>query len=168
MLSIRRLVCVLTVVSAFACYKSTPATADSASASSTASGKSLDKDAARAEILHGDSAFVRGMQTQNVDTIMAYYVPDVVSMGGKSLIKGTGDLRGSYVQAVKNPHVITFQTHGVNFSDDGSTAWDYGTFSDSSVVKGKATKTSGTFLHVWKHVDGKWKIAAEISSPQSQ
>ena len=153
------------IVFVLACYKSTPATADSAAASSTASGKSFDKDAARAEILHGDSAFVNGMQTQNVDSIMAYYVPDVVSLGGKSLIKGAGDLRGSYVQAVKTPHAITFQSHGVNFSDDGTTAWDYGTFSDSTVVKGKATKSSGTFLNVWKHVDGKWKIAAEISSP---
>src|SRR5690242_917310 len=52
------------------CYKSTPATADSAAASSTTSGASFDRDAASAQILANDSTFVRGMMTKNVDTVM--------------------------------------------------------------------------------------------------
>ena len=169
MQSKRGLVLVLTVVSAFACYKGTPATADSAAASTTASGKSFDRNAGRAEILANDSTFVRGMMAKNVDTVMCCYDNDAVSIGSGKATKGLSDLRKSYNEAVKaNARDITFQSDGVNFSDDGTMAWDYGTFSQTVDVKGKPTKQSGNFLNVWKRVNGKWKIAAEISSPQSQ
>ena len=152
----------------FACYTGTRATADSASSSSTATGKSFDKDAARREILGNDSAFVRGMMAKNVDSVMCCYDNDAVSIGGGKTIKGISDLRRSYTEAVKvNARDVTFQSGGVNFSDDGTMAWDYGTFSQTVDVKGKATKQSGNFLNVWKKVDGKWKIAAEISSPST-
>lgn len=169
MRSTRKLVIGLTIVSALACYKSTPATADSTSASSTASGKSFDRNSGRAEILANDSTFVRGMMAKNVDTVMCCYDNDAVSIGAGKSTKGVSDLRKSYNEAVKaNARDITFQSDGVNFSDDGTMAWDYGTFSQTVDVKGKPTKQSGSFLNVWKRVDGKWKIAAEISSPASQ
>ena len=149
-----------------ACYKSTPASADSAAASSTASGKSFDRNAASAEILGNDSAFIRGMMAKNVDSVMCCYDNDAVSLGGGKAVKGSADIRKSYVDAVKtNVKDVTFHSDGVNFSDDGTMAWDYGTFSQTADVKGKPTKQSGNFLNVWKKVGGKWKIAAEIGSP---
>lgn len=159
------LVAVLAVVES-ACYKSTPATADSTTASSTATGKSFDKNAASAEILGNDSAFIRGMVAKNVDSVMCCYDNDAVSLGGGKAVKGSADIRKSYVEAVKaNVKDVTFHSDGVNFSDDGTMAWDYGTFSQTADVKGKPTKQSGNFLNVWKKVGGKWKIAAEIGSP---
>ena len=151
---------------ALACYQSTPATADSTSASSTASGRSFDRNAARAEILGNDSAFVRGMMTKNVESVMCCYDNDAVSLGSGKTTRGVADLRKSYNEAVKaNVRDVTFQSDGVNFSDDGTMAWDYGTFAQTADVNGKPTKQSGNFLNVWKKVDGKWKIVAEISSP---
>ena len=147
-----------------ACNKSTPATADSASASSTASG-SFDADAARAQILGADSAYVRALVSKHVDSLMVYYDPNAVSLG-KTTVKGTSDLRKSYDQVVKtNPRDVTFESGGVNFSKDHSMAWDYGTFSQTSDgPNGKPVKASGTFLNVWKNVGGNWRIVAEISS----
>lgn len=149
------------------CGKGTSATADSpATASSTASA-TFDKNAARAEILGADSAFVRAMMGKNVDSLMPYYDESVVSMseGGKAM-KGLADVRASYNQAVKaNPSNLTFQSGGVNFSDDGTMAWDYGTYSSTANdAKGKPVKSSGNFLNVWKKVGGHWKIVAEISN----
>jgi ketosteroid isomerase-like protein len=95
---------------------------------------------------------------------MVYYDPTVVSLG-KTAAKGTSDVRKSYVEAVKNPpRDINFQSGGVNFSDDHTMAWDYGTVSQTGDVKGKPVKSSGTYLNVWKNVGGRWKIVAEISS----
>jgi ketosteroid isomerase-like protein len=159
------LVAVLAVCQS-ACYKGTNATADSAAASSTASGKSFDKSAASAEILGNDSAFIRGMVAKNVDSVMCCYDNDAVSIGGGKTAKGLADIRKSYVEAVKaNVKDVTFHSDGVNFSDDGTMAWDYGTYSQTADVKGKPTKQSGNFLNVWKRVGGKWKLAAEIGSP---
>jgi ketosteroid isomerase-like protein len=148
------------------CSKSTPATADSATASSTTAG-SFDENAARAQILGADSAFLRGLQSKNVDSLMIYYDPSVVSMSeGMKPVKGTADLRASYAQVVKgNPHDLSFQSGGVNFSSDHSMAWDYGTFTGTSNrPKGKPVKGTGSFLNVWKNVGGRWLIVAEISN----
>ena len=147
------------------CSKSAPASADSATASSTAT-TSFDEKAASAQILANDSAFVRGMLTKHVDSVMMYYDPDVVSLGTK-VIKGTADLSKSYTEAVKsNPRDVTFQSGGVKFSNDHSMAWDYGTVTQTvDGPKGKLpVKSSGTYLNVWKNVGGRWMIVAEISN----
>jgi len=160
------LVAVIAVVQS-ACYKGTNASADSAAASSTATGtgKSFDRSAATAQILGNDSAFIRGMMAKNVDSVMCCYDNDAVSIGAGKTTKGLADLRKSYTEAVKaNARDVTFHSDGVNFSDDGSMAWDYGTFSQTVDIKGKPTKQTGNFLNVWKNDGGKWKIVAEIGT----
>jgi ketosteroid isomerase-like protein len=145
------------------CNKRTAPTADSAGSSST-SPASFDENAARREIIAADSAFVRAITAKNVDSLMIYYDSSVVSLG-KTAVKGTPDLRTAYIEAVKNPpREVNFQSGGVNFSNDHSMAWDYGTVSQTSDVKGKPVKSSGTYLNVWKNVGGRWKIVAEISA----
>ena len=149
----------------FGCSKPTPATADSATVSSTTT--TFDESAARAQILGADSAFQRALMSKHVDSLMVYYDPDVVSMGANAKpIKGTTDLRASYDQAVKaNNRNLSFQSGGVNFSNDHSMAWDHGTYSHTSDGPGgKAVTNSGSFLNVWKNVGGKWLIVAEIGT----
>ena len=147
-----------------ACDKTAPPSADSAGASSTTSS-TFDESAARAQILANDSAFVRAMVSKNVDSLMPYYDASVVSLG-KTAVKGTSALRTSYNEAVKaNVRDVSFESGGVNFSNDHSMAWDYGTVSQTSDgPNGKPVKTSGTYLNVWKNVGGRWMIVAEISS----
>jgi ketosteroid isomerase-like protein len=152
------------------CNRSTSATADSATpaaTSSTSASATFDRTAARAEILAADSAFVRALMAKNVDSLMPYYDESVVSMseGGKA-VKGLADVRGAYNQAIKsNPRGLTFQSAGVNFSDDGTMAWDYGTVTSiANDAKGKAVQSSGNFLNVWKRVGGHYRIVAEIGN----
>ena len=150
----------------FGCSKSTPATADSATASSTTAA-SFDENAARAQILGADSAFQRALQSKHVDSLMVYYDPDVVSMGaGAKPIKGTTDLRASYDKSVKSNHRgLSFQSGGVSFSNDHSMAWDHGTYTGvSDGPNGKPVTHSGSFLNVWKNVGGRWLIVAEIGT----
>jgi hypothetical protein len=53
----------------------------------------------------------------------------------------------------------------VNFSNDHTMAWDYGTFTGTSDgPNGKPLTHSGTFLNVWKNVGGRWLIVAEIGT----
>ena len=146
------------------CNKSTSASADTSASSSTASG-SFDATAARAQILGADSAYVRALLAGNLDSLMVYYDGDVVSLG-KTIVKGKADLRDSYAKMMKSkPRALAFESGGVNFSDDHSMAWDYGSFSSTGDgPNGKPVKASGTFLNVWKNVGGNWRIVAEISS----
>jgi ketosteroid isomerase-like protein len=148
------------------CNKSTPATSDSSATSGTM-GVSFDENAARAQILAADSAYLRAMQSKNVDSLMIYYDPSVVSMSeGMKAVKGTADLRTSYAKVMKtNPHDLSFQSGGVNFSNDHSMAWDYGTFGGTSNgPNGKPVKGTGSFVNVWRNVGGRWLLVAEISN----
>lgn len=150
----------------FGCNKTNSATADSSAASSATTG-SFDENAARAQILAADSAFMRGLTSKHVDSLMLYYAPDVVSMSeGSKAVKGTSDVRASYDEMVKgNPRDFTFKSEGVNFSNDHSMAWDYGAFTATvDGPNGKPVKTKGHALNVWKNVDGRWLIIAEISN----
>jgi ketosteroid isomerase-like protein len=164
---IRRVVPVMIGSLTLACGKTAAPTADSAASSSTASdaGASFDEAAARHEILAADSAFVRATLAKNVDSLMPYYDSNAVSLG-KTPVKGTNDIRTMYTEAVKNPpSSVEFQSDGVNFSNDHSVAWDYGTVTvTSKAANGKQSKVSGTFMNVWKNVGGRWKIVAEVSN----
>jgi ketosteroid isomerase-like protein len=162
----------LAVVSllSFGCNKPTPATADSAvpsGAASSTTSATFDETTARAQILGADSAFQRAMMGKHVDSLMAYYDPDVVSMGaGAKPVKGTSDVRAMYDKAVKtNPRDLTFHSDGVAFSADHSMAWDYGTYTQTADgAGGKPANGAGNFLNVWKNVGGRWLIVAEISN----
>ena len=150
----------------FGCNKPTPATADSAAVSSTPPA-TFDETAARAQILGADSAFQRALMSKHVDSLMVYYDPDVVSMGANAKpIKGTRDLRASYDKAVKsNNRNLSFQSGGVNFSNDHTMAWDHGTYTGTSDgPDGKPVTHSGSFMNVWKNVGGHWFIVAEIGT----
>jgi ketosteroid isomerase-like protein len=148
------------------CAKTTPATADSSAASST-TASSFDENAARAQILAADSAYGRALESKNLDSLMIYYDPTVVSMSeGTKVVKGAADLRTSYGEMMKsNPHGLSFQSGGVNFSNDHSLAWDYGTFSlTMNGPKVKPVKGTGSFVNIWKNVGGRWLMVAEISN----
>ncbi len=160
-------VLMLAVVGLFlsGCNKGTSASADSAAVAS--GGKSFDKSAARAEIIRADSAWLRLVQAKNVDSLMPYYAPEAVSMSeGTKAVKGTRDLRSAYTEMVKaNVRDMTFKIDGVEFSDDGTMAYDHGSYSGTmDGPKGKPVKFSGNYLNVWKNIGGRWVMVAEISN----
>ena len=147
------------------CNKPAPATADSA-ATSGGSAK-FDRDSARAEIIRADSAWMRLAMAKQVDSLMPYYTDDAVSLSeGVKAVKGKSDLRTSYTNMLKaNFRDMKFTSGGVEFSDDGTMAWDYGSFTGTvDGPKGKPMKVSGNALNVWKKVGGRWVMAAEISN----
>ena len=168
MRTIGRMVVAVCGLLLFGCSKPTPATADSAVVSSTSTATaSFDETAARAQILGADSAFQRALQSKQVDSLMVYYTPDVVSMGaGDKPVKGATNLRASYDKSVKSNHRnLSFQSGGVNFSNDHSMAWDHGTYTGTSDgPDGKPVTHSGSFMNVWKNVGGRWFIVAEIGT----
>jgi ketosteroid isomerase-like protein len=142
------------------CGKSTSPTADS-------SAVAFDAAAARAAIVAADSAWMRAVLAKNVDSLMPHYASDAVSMSeGTKAVKGTGEIRTSYESFVKaNPRDISVKIGDVSFSDDGTMAWDYGSYAGTiDGPGGKPAKVGGNFLNVWKNVNGKWIMVAEINN----
>ena len=120
-------------------------------------------------VLHysADSAMMRGLASKNIDSLMRYYDPDVVSMTqGSKPVKGMGSVRSSYAEVLTaNPGDLSFDTGGISFSNDGSIAWHYGTFEATATdAAGKPVKAAGNYLQIWKHTGARWVIVAEINN----
>lgn len=143
-------------------------TAMAASAAPVAPAAPADRTADAAKIVAADSAWLRAVMARNVDSIMTWYTPDAVSYGfGAAPASGTDQLRAEYVEMVKstttNPKLLS---NTVKFSDDGSLAYDHGTYQMTMQAPGKKAETqTGAYLNVWKRTDAGWKLAVEMSTP---
>jgi len=147
-----------------ACSKPASNGADSANATAPAMA---DHSADERIIVAADSAWMHHVVAKNVDSLMTYYTPDAVSYGFGAPASGTDQIRALYTEMAKatvaDPKV---NSNTIKFSDDGSMAFDHGTYEMTMTPPGgKASREAGAFLNVWKKVDGQWKLAAEMSSP---
>ncbi len=152
-----------------ACSKKATDGADtSGSMSSAPATTSTDRTADAATIVGLDSAWLRNVLAKNVDSLMTYYAPDAVSYGfGAAPANGTDELRASYTEMVKatitNPKL---NSGAVKFSDDGTMAFDHGTYTMTVTPPGgKPSTDTGGYLNVWKKIGGTWKLLAEMSTP---
>ncbi|HKR10277.1 MAG TPA: DUF4440 domain-containing protein [Gemmatimonadaceae bacterium] len=143
------------------CNRSNSATGDSSTASTR-----FDESAARAQILSEDSARTQRILAKHVDSAMVYYDPKVVHLATGKVINGVSGVRDLFTEGIKsNPRDFSFPSQTLEFSNDHSVAWEYGTYVQTSdAPNGKPVKSNGTFLNVWKNVGGSWKLVAETSS----
>jgi uncharacterized protein (TIGR02246 family) len=155
----------VTAVTTTAC--STPAD-NAADTGAAAAAAPADRTAEAATIVKADSAWMRHVQSKNVDSVMTWYTTDAVSYGfGAAPASGTDQIRANYTEFVKatiaDPKILT---NTVKFSDDGNMAYDHGTYTMTVTQPGgKPTKENGAYLNVWRKVDGQWKLAAEMGTP---
>jgi ketosteroid isomerase-like protein len=144
------------------CNKRTAATADS-----TLPEGEFNAAVARAQIIAADSAWVRAMQSKNVDSLMTYSASDAVSMNeGAKAAEGTDAIRAAYVQMLRrNPRNMTFKVDAVNFSDDGTMASDYGSMSGTADGPGvKPVNFTGNYVNVWQRVNGRWVLIVQLNN----
>jgi len=110
---------------------------------------------------------MRNVVAKNVDSLMTYYSTDAVSYGFGPPAIGTDQIRASYAEMVKatiaDPKILS---NTIKFSNDGSMAYDHGTYSMTMTPPGgKPSTETGAYLNVWRKIDGQWKLVAEASAP---
>ena len=158
----------LIFIAAAGCAKKASETVADTTAMAAPATATTDHTADAAMILAADSGWFRNVIAKNVDSLMTYYAPDAVSYGfGAAPAQGTDQLRSLYTDMVKAtvtaPKILS---NTVKFSDDGTMAFDHGTYSMTVTPPGgKASTENGAYLNVWKRVDGQWKLLAEMSTP---
>jgi ketosteroid isomerase-like protein len=163
-----RLIALVAVVAVAACSTKSNTSADTGMAAQGVVTPPADRSADAAAIVKADSAWLRHVMGKHVDSIMPYYLPEAVSYGfGTAPASGTEQLRALYTEIVKstitNPALIS---NTVKFSDDGTMAFDHGTYTMTVTPPGGKTETvNGAYLNVWRNVDGQWKMLAEMSTP---
>jgi ketosteroid isomerase-like protein len=139
-----------------------------ATAAATPATTPVDHTADVLAMMRADSAWERYMMSKSVDSLMQYYTADAMSYGyGTAPASGTDQIRAEYTEMVKttfsNPKTLNAT---VKFSDDGSIAYDYGTYQMTAQPPGgKAAVQTGGYVNVWKKTPAGWKIALEMSTP---
>jgi uncharacterized protein (TIGR02246 family) len=158
----------LSLVAAGCSKKADDTTAGATAMSASTQAAATDHTADAATIAAADSAWLRAVMAKNVDSVMVWYTPDAVSYGfGTTPSAGTNQVRAEYTEMVKstitNPKLLS---NTVKFSDDGSMAFDHGTYQMTIQEPGKKAETqTGGYLNVWKKTSAGWKMAAEMSTP---
>src|SRR4029079_11158645 len=135
---------------AIACTKTeAPATDTSAAAAPAAAPINHDADAVT--IRQADSAWMRHLVAKHVDSLMTWYAPDAVSYGFGAPATGSDQIKNLYTEMTKstvsNRKILS---NTVKFSDDGSMAFDHGTYTMTMTAPGGKPETStGAYLNVW-------------------
>ena len=136
-----RLLALVGAIVVAACSTKTDAPADTGMAAQGVSAAPGDRTAVAATIAAADSAWMRHVQSKNVDSVMTWYTSDAVSYGFGAPASGTDKIRANYTEFVKatiaDPKILS---NTVNVSDDGK------------------------YLIVWRKSDGKWKTVSESNS----
>ena len=148
-----------------ACAKPANTTGDTTTPAAAAAP--ADRSADERTIVALDSGWIRNVMAKNVDSLMTYYAPDAVSYGFGPPAIGTEQIRALYTEMVKatvtDPKIIS---NTVKFSNDGSMAYDHGSFTMTMTPPGgKPSTETGAYLNVWRKLDGQWKLVAEASAP---
>ena len=127
----------------------------------------IDHSADARTILAADSGWMRNVMAKNVDSLMTYYANDAVSYGFGAPAVGIDQIRAEYTEMVKatmsDPKL---NSNTIKFSNDGSMAYDHGTYTMTMTPPGgKASTETGAYLNVWQKMDGHWKLVAEANAP---
>jgi uncharacterized protein (TIGR02246 family) len=153
---------------AVACGPKPAATTDSAGAATAAAP--ADRSADEAAIKALDQQYFSAVKAKDVNMLADTYSNDAVSMPPNNPpLMGHDDIVKYNDAMLKTPNFgMTGETKTVSFSDDGTVAYAWGTYSATwTDAKGKAVKDEGKYLNVLRKVDGKWKVVMDSFSSNS-
>jgi len=142
-------------------------TEDSAKGAAASAAAPTDTKAAENEIRALDSAYFAAVKAKDASAIAALYTDDAVSqVPNAPALKGHDGIVKYYQDFFKTPQLMmTGGPDTIKISDDGTMAYDAGTYSASwADAKGKIIKDEGKYLEVLKKVDGKWKVVEDANN----
>ena len=100
------------------------------------------------------------VQARDAAKIASFYTEDAVTFGQWGVVKGQAAIRRDFESEIKRAHEMSIRI--VDATTSGDLGYVFGTFSvpNSANRPGRA----GTYLEVWKRVDGQWLIAYDTAS----
>ena len=152
---------------AVACAKKDAGTEQGSGMTAATAAQSFDKSAEAAAVRSQDDVWASAIAAGDLDSVMSLYADDAVSMSnGAPAAKGKAAVRESYAEFLKaKPRDITLTSGDASFSDDGTVAYESGSFTGTlDGPGGKPAKMAGDYLAVWKKDGGVWKIVVEVSN----
>ncbi len=111
------------------------------------------------------------MNAHDATKLGALYAPDAVSIYDGNVSKGADTIQaGVASEFTANPKiVINWTSDAIHVADSGDLAYETGSiYRDADGAEGKAEGTSGSFVTVWKKVDGQWVVVADAGTENAK
>jgi ketosteroid isomerase-like protein/quercetin dioxygenase-like cupin family protein len=125
----------------------------------TASGQSSDERAVRA----ASSAWQRYIAAQQTDSIVALHLPNAILMMANSPpIMGSNAIRTGWGEMVKLPSLKMSWTPQHIEMVSPTAAEEFGAYTDSYMGANGIEADTGSYVTLWKKVNGKWRVALDV------
>lgn len=130
----------------------------------TTEAKVVDKDSIKTVIEGMEARYAKGLETRNIDDIMAYYADDIKSfeagnepiVGAEAMKKMTTDMFAKMQKGMK----IRMESSDLIISDDGGVVSETGGYTATDSTG--AEIASGHFLATFEIRDGQYKCVREM------
>jgi uncharacterized protein (TIGR02246 family) len=123
------------------------------------------------EIRKRDAEWEVAIKTADAEKVAAFYTDDAYALANhRPIAVGHKAIVGEWQLVFARPH---FQIHWkpiyIEVAESKEIAYDVGSYTASMTdPSGKALDLTGKYLVVWKKgADGKWRVAADISNPNT-
>lgn len=128
----------------------------------TAAGETAE--AAEARIRELDRQWVAAVAAKDTAAIVNVYAADARFMVPNApAAEGHDAIRSTWLGMLGLPNVsITFEPTSIHVSDDGTMAYDVGTYQLAYDGPNGRAEDNGKYLVVWERRDGEWKAVADM------
>ena len=144
-----------------------PALIAAVMATFTLTTTAVAQSSAEREVRAASAAWQRYISAQQTDSIVALHLPGAILMMANSPpIMGSNGIRAGWGDIVKLPNLSMHWTPQHIEITSPTTAQEFGTYTDSYDGPNGKESDSGTYIALWKKVNGKWRVAldAPVSS----
>jgi len=113
-----------------------------------------------------DEKWVKAIADKNLDKVMSVYGADAVFLQPNQPIKSGPELKKAWDDLLKAPGLaLSFTPTSINLSDDGSLAYDIGSYQFAiDDPKAGHIQDHGKYLVVWRRNEGDWRVVADSFS----
>ncbi len=126
---------------------------------------SVDKDAAEQTIRDIDARWVQAVAAGDADAIAEIYAEDAYMLLPNQLrVSGREGIRGVWEEMLSANMALTFTPNLIEIAVAGDLAYEVGTYNLAMDGPDGRTQDNGSYLVVWRNVEGEWKVAADISN----
>lgn len=134
-------------------------------AGTTEEGVAVDAATVEQSIRDDADQFEQAMLAGDVETLSSFYAEDAVLLPANGpRVDGRAAIRDGFTEmfATGAPTAFTLDPTSIVVSEDGTMAYEVGTFSWTGTgPDGTEMTDTGKYLVVWEPVDGEWKISVD-------
>lgn len=133
-----------------------------------ASTPRVDRMSEEQQLRELDRQALAAAKAGNAAALANLYATDAVAMPSNAPVaRGSDAIRQSWAQAFATPgYQLDFTPTRVEVSQSGDMAYITGTWRSSANLPNGRLDDRGTYMTVWKKVDGQWKATASIGTSE--